>query len=664
MDNLRQLPLAIWLAALAAVIILSVVIIWLRKRKFRLTKLIFKTPFVEAEVERGDTTPPAAQASSAQASPPGLITVNDSGPVQINQGADGRNIQTSRDYVEQQFLIQPQSPPTPGGFIPAPNVEIYIPRGEIEQEVRQRLQGGGVAAIVGVTAPGGVGKTELAKRAAHDLQSQFEAVLWVDVGEKTPSQVVSILAVECGLKFSPTISYSQQVTEVKALLQQHPTLVVLDDVRSVNAAALADFLPPSPPCAALITSRIQQFAALPTRACLPLDHMTTTQARALLEAVLTPARLQTELDAATRLMERCCYNPLALDIAVRRILQFASLPQPIAAFESRLQARLAELRLGDDPRLNLFAVFEVSYVALSQADQRRFRRLAVFAPAAGCSPQAAAAVWGEDEAETCDALVRLLNLSLLKPQQGPTERYRLHDLLDEYAAERLEESGESIQSNRAHAEFLIALFDKHYTDDPSNAPEVAGELDNLVSAARWALTQGDGNLLARLATQPRNWLYNVFRAWQDWQSWLTEALRLGIEDKRLRANVLQAIGDVQQFRDERDAALASYEQALGLFRAVGDRLGEANVLASQGQLYLLDDPQKADEFLERVIALYQQIGARYSVPAIVGNFGWALRRLGHKDRARLYLLRAADLFEKMGLLDYAERHRRAAQEKN
>ena len=41
------------------------------------------------------------------------------------------------------------------------------------------------------------------------------------------------------------------------------------------------------------------------------------------------------------------------------------------------------------------------------------------------------------------------------------------------------------------------------------------------------------------------------------------------EHKLGEANVLQAMGDVLQFRDEREAALASYEQALSLFRQVG-----------------------------------------------------------------------------------------------
>ncbi|MEW5961709.1 MAG: tetratricopeptide repeat protein, partial [Chloroflexota bacterium] len=48
------------------------------------------------------------------------------------------------------------------------------------------------------------------------------------------------------------------------------------------------------------------------------------------------------------------------------------------------------------------------------------------------------------------------------------------------------------------------------------------------------------------------------------------------------ANTLQAIGDVQGFKKENDEALASYGQALALFRAVGSRLGEANTLQAIG----------------------------------------------------------------------------------
>jgi hypothetical protein len=69
---------------------------------------------------------------------------------------------------------------------------------------------------------------------------------------------------------------------------------------------------------------------------------------------------------------------------------------------------------------------------------------------------------------------------------------------------------------------------------------------------------------------------------------------------------------------------------------------------------VLDDPDKAERLLNQALALYQAIGDRYSVAAQIGNFGLALLRADEEARARPYLRKAADLFEAMGLQNYAE----------
>jgi tetratricopeptide (TPR) repeat protein len=133
-----------------------------------------------------------------------------------------------------------------------------------------------------------------------------------------------------------------------------------------------------------------------------------------------------------------------------------------------------------------------------------------------------------------------------------------------------------------------------------------------------------------------------------------------IGDKLGEANVRKAIGDVQQFRDDRDSALTSYEAALTLFKEIGAKLGEANVLSSQGKIYVVSNPSQADELLEQAIKIYKAIGSQYSIPAQIGNFGWELVRQNEYVRAKDYLERAAQLFDQMGLEDYAKRHRETA----
>ncbi len=545
----------------------------------------------------------------------------------------------------------PEIPPQPLlGSIPPLTAEVYIERG-IEPKVFAALRGNGVAAIVGLHAPGGVGKSEMAKRALQELRGEFESVLWVDVGEKTAPLLAPEMLRACGQ--TPPDNYPAQVQALRAAFVAHRYLVVLDDLRADAQAQLKDFLPPAPPCAVLITSRIEQPSHLiPLKNTFELDQMTPAQARQLLAAVLGEEVVAAEEATFAAMAARCRWNALAVEIAARRIRQYQGLTAPGQIYWRKLEAHgLSEMRAEGDARWNMTAVFDASYDDLTPADQQRFRALAAFHPT-GFSPEAATHLWQAEAPVADEALRRLRNLSLIKTVPGEVERYRLHDLLDEYAADKLRAASEADAAHRALAEWLITLFGEHYGDDLSNAPEVALELDNLRQAAQWMTTAKDGNQLARLATQPRNWLYNIFRINAEWEAWLTNALQFGIEERGLRANVLQAIGDVQQFRDDRDAALASYEEALRLFKQVGAKLGEANVLSAQARLALQSgDVAAAEEQLRAVITIRRAIGDLYSEGADYGNFAMALLNHGHKTEAKNYALKAKPIFERLQI-DY------------
>ncbi|MEO1619449.1 MAG: tetratricopeptide repeat protein, partial [Cyanobacteria bacterium J06632_3] len=81
------------------------------------------------------------------------------------------------------------------------------------------------------------------------------------------------------------------------------------------------------------------------------------------------------------------------------------------------------------------------------------------------------------------------------------------------------------------------------------------------------------------------------------------------EEAELRADALQAMGDVLQFLDRRDDAIENYDQALAIYRQVGDRLGEANTLQAIGLVQT--DLAKGVECLQAAQVLYEQIGSLY-----------------------------------------------------
>lgn len=77
-------------------------------------------------------------------------------------------------------------------------------------------------------------------------------------------------------------------------------------------------------------------------------------------------------------------------------------------------------------------------------------------------------------------------------------------------------------------------------------------------------------------------------------------------------------------------------------------------LIDQGNL-----PQATD-LLNQAVQIYWALGDYYAAAAQTGNYGWQLRRLGRADLARPYLERAAEIFTQIGLTEFAERHRFAA----
>jgi hypothetical protein len=89
---------------------------------------------------------------------------------------------------------------------------------------------------------------------------------------------------------------------------------------------------------------------------------------------------------------------------------------------------------------------------------------------------------------------------------------------------------------------------------------------------------------------------------------------------------------------------------------------EADALVQQGKQLIEHDLPRATELLNEAVQRYWAAEEYYSAAAQTGNYGWALRRLQRPDLARPYLLQAAELFDRLSLTEYADRHRQAAED--
>ena len=120
------------------------------------------------------------------------------------------------------------------------------------------------------------------------------------------------------------------------------------------------------------------------------------------------------------------------------------------------------------------------------------------------------------------------------------------------------------------------------------------------------------------------------------EQFYNKALKLfkEIGDRLGEANVRKAIGDVQQFRDDRNAALESYNEALKLFKEIGAKLGEANVLQSHGKLLMFSQkPQEGLQLLQEALNIYTDIESIPSQANIYFFLGQLLASNGQKEKA-------------------------------
>jgi tetratricopeptide (TPR) repeat protein len=227
------------------------------------------------------------------------------------------------------------------------------------------------------------------------------------------------------------------------------------------------------------------------------------------------------------------------------------------------------------------------------------------------------------------------------------DRFMIHQLVADYLQRRDRLEPRTAEETRGrHAAFYAGLFGE--ADSSTGVGHLLPELPNLRTAFQWVAQRGDGDAAAQIALAAKN--SAMWRGWSgEWYDWLRAAWTLEPRTGDLRANTLQAIGDVQQFRKETDAALESYAAALELYRAVGARLGEANTLQAIGDVQQFRDERDAAlESYAAALELYRAVGARLGEANTLKAMGQLSLAQGDLSRARRMLDQALDLYSAIG----------------
>jgi predicted ATPase/transcriptional regulator with XRE-family HTH domain len=510
--------------------------------------------------------------------------------------------------------------------------------------------------LVTISGPGGVGKTRLAQGVAAALAADFSGVAWVELAPLrdpalAPGAVAHALGVPEGGERSATDA-------LIAAIGERDLLLVLDNCEHVLPAmpAIGLLLAACPRLVVLATSRARlrlrgerEFPlgplALPAVAgadSVPLAGLAGVAAvRLFVERAqaVQPEFAFTEdnASAVAAICRRLDGLPLALELAAA----WAKMLPP-AALLTRLEERLPLLAGGArdlPPRQRTMGdAIAWSHELLSPAEQRLFRRLAVFD--GGFGLDAAEAVAGADGGPALvDDVAALLDHSLLQRIEGPggEPRFRMLETIREYGLERLAASGEGDPVRDAHAAYCLHLAESaevgmQGTEQVRWLDRLEADHDNLRAALCWLPARGQVEEALRLAGAV--WFFRWIRGYHaESRAQYETLLSLPAASERTvaRAKALNGLGVTALSLGDRDLAVASHEEALAIGRMRGDETVEAFSLACLAAA--VGDRARHDALASESLALSRKRGDRWGIQMALGLLAFGALQRNDTSRA-------------------------------
>jgi predicted ATPase/class 3 adenylate cyclase len=356
--------------------------------------------------------------------------------------------------------------------------------------------------------------------------------------------------------------------------------------------------------------------------------------------------------------------PLAIELAAARVKVLT--PDAILA---RLTYQLAALGAGSrdlpERQQTLRGTIAWSYDILDAGDRRLMERLSVFR--GGIDLAAAEAVCGpaeEIDRDVVDGLGELADQSLVRVTEGGETRFQMLESIREFAADMLASRGEADVVRRRFGAWFLGLAEQA-------RPQLSGadqrrwldrlelEHDNLRAALDRAVADEDAERAIGLA----------FALWRFWQmrGHLFEARRRldtieatpwSRRSPVLRARLMEALGGVGWWQADIPAMRAAYEEAVALWRADGDRAELANALYNYSFCFTVPvnphdvgdtDPDGIGEAsLQEALELYRALGDERGQANVLWGIGNREYFLNDPQAGVVALAEALEIFRRVG----------------
>ncbi len=383
--------------------------------------------------------------------------------------------------------------------------------------------------LLSLLGPGGTGKTRLAIQAAAEIARQSthrfgDGVFFVPLAPlSSPDSMITAIAQSVGFCLCREEESPRQ--QLIDFLRRKQLLLVMDNmehlVESGGATLPAEIIQNSPGVRILATSR--------TRLNVQGEHLYFVAGMRTPEAEAVHAWNNIEKEAADysaiQLFAQCagrvipgfrldasniadvariCQQvqglPLGIELAAAW-LEVLTLPEIAAEIERNLDILNTELHGIPDRQRSIRAVFNTSWQLLSDRERLVLPMLSILR--AGFSREAAEAITTN---VTIRDLLGLINKSWL--QRVGDGRFQMHELLRQYAAEKLDQDAalkQRVSERQAH--FFATFLDAQLPSLLGNGQietcdAIAADFDNIRSAWQWLVAHGQFELLVEKMLAP------------------------------------------------------------------------------------------------------------------------------------------------------------------
>jgi tetratricopeptide (TPR) repeat protein len=495
-----------------------------------------------------------------------------------------------------------------------------VGRDDLIKDLQIKLAAGGVSALSG--SPG-VGKTAIAIEIAHGMSEHFiDGVLWAGIGESLDkSSMVSIWASELGIPSELIDKLDKDEDKLRAIRKKiglRRMLLVFDDVwDEVDASTFRQLGGRN--CSILFTTRDGTIAAQFANEHTIVEDLSKEDGFKLLQKLAVKAVIAEESEAK-ELVNAVGGLPLAITLMGGYLRKESDSNQPTRIREAlnnlreaknRLEIRILQPQIDHHPSLppaipvSLRAVIKISYKKLDELSRNALRSLSVFPP----KPNA----FSEDAAlSVCSTSLEQLNslcdFSLLG--SSICGRYQLHQIICDYAQEKLSECSDESPKRR-----MAEYFAEYTKTNKSDFPKLAVEKENISRAFEFAFEQRAQDTLIIDGV-------NAFFNFLNNRGLFKEAKRL-------------------------------LEQAEQAAQSLGEEVQIAETLRNLGLLaYAMGDNPGAKEYCKNGLSVARDAGDSKTICALLSTSGIIEETSGDYSSSEKYLLEALPIAHKIDDKEY------------